>query len=851
MQESLKKRHAWVTRLPRTITLLLENTLEFEGDRDHWLDVFKAWHDRAAFGKPNGNAAGDVPFYPSRILMQDTAGIAVLVDLASLRDVVAERGGDPKRINPKVRIDLVVDHSVNVDHYGSSSALSQNMALEQRRNKERYGFFKWAEESFDNLRVIPPGNGICHQINLEQLSEIACPSPIDPTRMIGQSVIGTDSHTTMVNALGILGWGVGGVEAELVAMGEPISITLPHVTELRLTGTRRAGVTATDIALHCTRLLRSLSVVGNFIEVTGPGLSSLDLADRAAIANMTPEFGATATLFPVDEATLNYLSLMGRSAEQIDNYTRYARDSHLWRDDAEDRLYTRSVVLDLSTVTPVMAGPSRPQDVVDLAEVSASLSKRFPQIEKSVVSDQIRDGAIAIAAITSCTNTANPRLMIAAGLVAEKAVALGLKTPAWVKTSLAPGSRVIGEMLDTLGLQQALSSLGFDIVGYGCATCVGNSGGLTAAAQTHLATHPDSVFCAVLSGNRNFESRIHPDVRANYLASPPLVVAAALTGNLRVNLETDPIASVGSRQIMLADLWPTEGEIEALYAMWQKSFDATRTGKAAWSESTTEPSVLYPWDPASTFIRKAPFFDTPAIAPENIRRAKALLVLGDSVTTDHISPISRISPTSIAGQYLLSQNVAAQDFGGYGDRRGNYEVMWRGGFAHPRLVNSLSTKTGSMTSVGLDEEMSVFDAAKYWTRQGRQCVVFAGREYGTGSARDWAAKATQLLGVSAVVANSFERIHRSNLIALGILPISVDAPVSTLEIDWRVDIDIVGVDAICEEYRAVQLILRRGDKELVLVGRCEIHTANELKWLRCGGAFQYAAELMSKQARRD
>ncbi|MCB5423641.1 aconitate hydratase AcnA [Altererythrobacter sp. CC-YST694] len=743
--------------LPRSLRLMLENALG-HGAGPEVAEGFVAWLE----GRGEGLT---VPFAPTRILMQDTAGVAALVDLAALRDRAARSGAS---VDASVPVDLVIDHSVKVDFSGTPDAAERNIALEFQRNGARYGFFKWAERAFASLRVVPPGNGICHQINLERLSAIARPAADGSGLILPEVVIGTDSHTTMINALGILGWGVGGIEVEVAALGQLTDIPIPPVTQLVLEGAPVPGVSATDVALSLTAFLRGQQVVDQIVEFTGPGAAGLSLPDRAAIANMCPEYGATAGLFAVDAETLRYLGAMGRSREELALYETYARQSGLWAEYQTERHYSRTLHFDLSGVVPVMAGPARPQDIMPLPQVPASLPAR----------DGNADGAVLIAAITSCTNTANPVLMLEAGLLARRAVELGLRPPPWVKTSLAPGSRSMADLLRRAGLLPYLEQIGFSVVGFGCTTCVGNSGELMPEALTMLEADPALVGAAVLSGNRNFPNRIHPRVRANYLASPPLVVAAALAGRVTVDLASAPIGTnAQGRDVFLADLWPTPGEAAGILAQLEREgLPAAPLGNAHWDGLPAPHGDLFAWKERSLIIRRPPFFDDPATPPEPaIRDAAVLLWLGDSITTDHISPIGAIAADSPAARWLREHGWQRADHGGYGDFRGNHEVMLRGTFDNRRLVNRLASGEGNR-ALGADGiETSIYDAAQSHLAEGRAMVVWAGEAYGCGSARDWAAKGTALLGIRAVIARSFERIHRNNLIAMGVLPIRLDS----------------------------------------------------------------------------
>jgi aconitate hydratase len=787
--------------------------------------------------------------------MQDTAGVAALADLAALRDAVVARGGPAAAVHPAVPIDLIIDHSVNVDVSSVPDALSQNMKLEFARNRERYEFFRWAQQAFKELRIVPPGNGICHQINLEHLAKIAAPVRGRPGLIAGESVIGTDSHTTMVNALGVLGWGVGGIEAEAVALDEPLMVQVPAVTLVTLTGRRAKGVTATDIALAVTRRLRDHGVVGHFVEFSGGGLDGLTLSDRAAIANMAPEYGATCGFFPIDQHTLDYLRATGRSERHTAIVEAYARAVGLWRNDNEARRYSSASEIDLSDIGPLMAGPKRPQDEVRLADVPASLRKAYPGLPAHKEADVCGQGAVVIAAITSCTNTANPHLMIAAGLLARNARRFGLVAKPWVKMSLSPGSRAIANLLSHSGLQADLDALGFNIVGFGCTTCVGNSGDLKPDAMMNIRQN-DLVVCAVLSGNRNFESRIHPDVKANYLASPPLVVAYALAGNLLLDLAHEPIGfDPDGRPVMLTEIWPSDSEVDAFYrqsavsASYRHHYRSESLNGQEWISIIPPSGTCFPWDDKSTFVRRPPFFDDPVRGRlEDIEDARPLLVLGDSVTTDHISPIGRILPQTLAASYLSALKVDRANWGSYGERRANHEVMWRGTFAHPRLENALAGgRIGPFTMVeGSDDVLPIFDAARVYAEQDRPILIFAGREYGTGSARDWAAKGTKLLGVRAVIAESFERIHRANLIGVGVLPLEISEGVRVggFRLNPATRVSISGLSGVARPKSVVQLHLLQPDGEHQIVPLiCRLDTLAEISSIREGGIFGYAERL--------
>lgn len=825
---------ARLARLPRALAILLENILAHEPDIAPYVRLFDAWLD-------GDETPAEIPFRPSRILLQDTAGVAVLADLAALRDHHVAAGGTPEGVDAAIPIDLVIDHSVRVDHSGTPDALARNLALDYERNAERYSFFKWAERSFPRLSVVPPGHGICHQINLEQLAEIAATLPGRPDWIGAQTVIGTDSHTTMVNALGILGWGVGGIEAEMAALGHALPVELPRVCAVRLTGKTHEGVTATDIALHVTTRLRQAGVVDQIVEFGGEALGTLSLPDRAAIANMCPEYGATAALMPIDEITLAYLATMGRNAEAVARYRTYAKATGLWHDAYPERRYSRSIEIVLDELEPVLAGPHRPQQLHGLSDVPRSLREAFPGIATPVDRETCGDGAVAIAAITSCTNTANPHLMIAAGLLARNAVARGLSVPPWVKTSLAPGSRHIAEMLRLSGLQPSLDALGFHVVGFGCTTCVGNSGDLKPPARA--ARDPAPLLTALLSGNRNFENRIHPDIRANYLASPPLVVAGALAGNLLIDLASEPLGhDTRGSPVTLRDIWPDAREIAASVeqaSAAMRNAAASPANDDAWQALPFNEAPCFAWKADSTFIQRPPFFEgSEAPVRGDILDARPLLCLGDDVTTDHISPIGRIAPASPAGAYLQAQGALPARLGSYGDRRANHHVMLRGTFDNARLQNALAETTGNWTVDPEGASVSVFDAAMRFAAQSTPVVIVAGRNYGTGSARDWAAKGTALLGVRAVIARSFERIHRANLVAMGVLPVVVASTEPLPDITAETRISILGIGTLSPTQPELTLRLIAPDgSETIHPARADIRSQSQFALLAGGGLF--------------
>jgi len=771
-----------ISRLPCSLKILLENLLRYEALMD--------WD-------PQAEPDTEIAFRPARVLMQDFTGVPAVVDLAAMRDAMTALGGDPDRINPLQPAELVIDHSVQVDSFGSGSAMDLNSELEYQRNQERYSFLKWGQKAFSNFKVVPPDTGIVHQVNLEYLARVVFEADTDgKLQAYPDTLVGTDSHTTMINGLGVLGWGVGGIEAEAAMLGQPISMLIPQVVGFRLSGSLPEGATATDLVLMVVEVLRREGVVGKFVEFFGDGLDHLSLADRATIANMAPEYGATCGFFPVDRETLEYLKLSGRSADQVALVEAYAREQQMFRESGDpEAIFTKVVELDLGAVEPCLAGPKRPQDRVPLRDIKPRFEQALGELkaERDIHSKavtvtvgnetvELDDGAVVIAAITSCTNTSNPSVMIGAGLVAKKAVALGLNVKPWVKTSLAPGSRVVTDYLDNAGLTDALQALGFHTVGYGCTTCIGNSGPLPEAVSRAIHEGNLSV-CSVLSGNRNFEGRVHAEVRMNYLASPPLVVAYALAGRMDIDLQQQPLGTEpNGNPVYLRDIWPTQEEIRSVIAAsvneaeYRRAYSAVFAGENRWNVLESPEDKLYEWQADSTYIRKPPYFEGMSRTPQavgDILGARVLALLGDSVTTDHISPAGAIKADSPAGQYLKAHGVAAADFNSLGSRRGNHEVMMRGTFANIRLRNRLApgTEGGITVHQPSGEQMSIFDAAERYAADAVPLVVLAGKEYGSGSSRDWAAKGPRLLGVRAVIAESYERIHRSNLVGMGILPL--------------------------------------------------------------------------------
>jgi len=771
----------WATRLPYSLKVLLENVLRNEDDvhinKDHIL-AFKKWAE-------SGKNPIDIEYNPARVLMQDFTGVPAVVDLAAMRDAIAKAGGNPQKINPLTPVDLVIDHSVIVDHSGDSDAFKNNVALEFQRNAERYKFLKWGQAAFKNFRVVPPGTGICHQVNLEYLAKVVwIKEDKGETWAFPDTVIGTDSHTTMINGLGVLGWGVGGIEAEATTLGLGMSMSLPEVIGFKITGTPKEGVTATDIVLTITEILRKKGVVEKFVEFYGSGLDHLSLADRATISNMAPEYGATCGYFPIDNETLNYLRLTNRPASLIQLVEQYAKSVGLWREH-DDLIFTDTLTLDLSAVEPSIAGPKRPQDRIPLTKIANIISEtinNFKSVQIANTDYQLTDGSVVIAAITSCTNTSNPSVMIGAGLLAKKAIEKGLHSKPWVKTSFAPGSQVVTEYLNNAKLTPYLDQLGFNLVGYGCTTCIGNSGPLSKDIATAIDTAQLEV-AAVLSGNRNFEGRIHPQVKLSFLASPLLVVAYALAGTTLIDFENDPIGIDSKGQpVYLKDIWPSNSEIQETMScaltqnMFRDKYAHVFDGDEIWRQLNAPKSDVYTWKSDSSYIQNPPYFEaftSDAQPIRSIENAKLLALFGDSITTDHISPAGNIKPTSPAGKYLQTLNVLPEDFNSYGARRGNHQIMMRGTFANIRIQNELTPNNQGGYTLDIKGEInSMYDAAMAYKTNKVPLIIIAGKEYGTGSSRDWAAKGTNLLGVKAVIAESFERIHRSNLVGMGVLPLT-------------------------------------------------------------------------------
>jgi len=876
-----------VKRLPYTLRILRENAVRHGEDTD--VQALDRWDPRA-------EPADEISFRPSRVLLQDFTGVPAVVDLAAMRNAMADLGGDPARINPQLPVELVIDHSVQVDEYASARAMFRNAELEFERNRERYAFLRWGQEAFDNFKVVPPNTGIVHQVNLEFLARVV---ETRDGQTFPDTLVGTDSHTTMVNGLGVLGWGVGGIEAEAAMLGEPISMLIPQVVGFKLSGSLPEGATATDLVLTVTQILRAAGVVGKFVEYFGPGLAGLALADRATIGNMSPEYGATCGFFPVDDETLKYLRLTGRDEQHVALVESYCKENQFWHEPGHEPEYSQIVELDLGDVEPSLAGPRRPQDRVPLREAKQSfeealasfgvdygnghdeaVAESFPasdppatvepghkgpsdgQIETSSVAVavgprrvsasldgeefELEHGSVVIAAITSCTNTSNPQVMIGAGLLAKKAVERGMRRKPWVKSSLAPGSKVVTEYYEQAGLTQYLDELGFQTVGYGCTTCIGNSGPLAESISEAVA-EGDLVVCSVLSGNRNFEARIHPEVKANYLASPPLVVAYALAGRMDVDLVNEPLGEdADGNDVYLSDLWPSAEEIQETISravrgeMFSRTYADVFTGDPAWRELPVPEGDLFAWEPDSTYVRLPPYFEgmSPDPSPvEDIAGARCLVRVGDSVTTDHISPAGAIKPDSPAGHYLVEHGVERKDFNSYGSRRGNHEVMVRGTFANVRLKNLLVPGSEGTWTVHLPsgDELTIYGASERYLAEGTPLIVLAGKEYGSGSSRDWAAKGPNLLGVRAVIAESYERIHRSNLLMMGILPLQyMDGQnADSLGLSGREEFAVVGV----ENGEAREVTVRADDKEFR--ARLRLDTPREREYLRHGGILRY------------
>jgi aconitate hydratase len=858
-----------VPRLPYSIKVVLENLLRHEDGlavRPADIEAVAGWGNRPERHGFGSEDAAEIALTPERVLMQDFTGVPGVVDLAAMRDALETLGGDPAKVNPLVPVELVIDHSVIAESSGRPQSYDENVNIEYHRNIERYQLLRWAQQAFEGFRVVPPGTGICHQVNLEYLSRVVFAT--DDGQAYCDTLVGTDSHTTMVNGLGVLGWGVGGIEAEAAMLGQPLSLLLPPVVGFRLTGEQPAGTTATDLVLTITHLLRQRGVVGKFVEFYGPGVAAVPLANRATIGNMSPEYGATCAIFPVDEVTLDYLRFTGRDDKHVDLVEAYAREQGMFHVvGGVEPVYSETIELDLSTVVPSIAGPARPQDLVTLAGAGASYRSslgREPRSGPATAADgstaTVEDGAVVVAAITSCTNTSNPQVMVAAGLVAKRAVERGLVPKPWVKTTLAPGSRVVMDYLDRAGLTEPLAAIGFDLVGYGCTTCIGNSGPLLAGVSEAVHEHDLSV-ASVLSGNRNFEGRIHPDVRMNYLASPPLVVAYALAGTMDIDLTTDPLGTDADGQpVLLSDLWPSPEEVtEAIRSsltseMFRRRYGAVFDGDDRWGAVETAAGNTFSWDRDSTYVLRPTFLEGLAMEPApvtDVEGARVLAQLGDSVTTDHISPAGNISPTTPAGQYLSDKGVERGDFNSYGARRGNHEVMVRGTFANVRLRNQLAPGTEGGITLHLPdgEKTTIYEAAVRYAADDVPLVVLAGKEYGSGSSRDWAAKGTALLGVRAVIAETYERIHRSNLIGMGVLPLQYaeGQNAATLGLTGHEVFAVTGLEPLNDGVTPKTVAVRAvdGDRVVEFDARLRIDTPMEAEYYRNGGILPYMLRQMA------
>ncbi|KPP87196.1 MAG: aconitate hydratase AcnA [Rhodobacteraceae bacterium HLUCCA08] len=876
------------SRLPAALKVVLENMLRFEDGKTVSLDDIRAFADWAAKGGKNPR---EIAYRPARVLMQDFTGVPAVVDLAAMRDGIVALGGDAQQINPLNPVDLVIDHSVMIDEFGNPRAFQMNVDREYERNMERYQFLKWGQKAFDNFRVVPPGTGICHQVNLEYLAQTVWTDTDQSGETVAypDTLVGTDSHTTMVNGAAVLGWGVGGIEAEAAMLGQPISMLIPEVVGFKLTGAMIEGTTGTDLVLKVVEMLRAKGVVGKFVEFYGPGLDALPLADRATIANMAPEYGATCGFFPIDDETLRYLRNTGRDEARVQLVEAYARENGFWRGPDYDPVYTDTLELDMGTIVPAISGPKRPQDYVALTGAAAAFGKVVGEFRGVDLSDdakdmldegpaampaaslhktasvegedyELRDGSVVIASITSCTNTSNPYVMIGAGLVARKAAALGLTRKPWVKTSLAPGSQVVSAYLEAAGLQEDLDKIGFNLVGYGCTTCIGNSGPLQPEISKAINDN-DLIATSVLSGNRNFEGRISPDVRANYLASPPLVVAYALAGDMNIDLTTEPLAQTpDGKDVYLRDIWPTQAEIAELVERtvtreaFQSKYADVFKGDDKWQGVETTDAETYDWPAASTYIQNPPYFRGMSKEPGtigNIEGARVLAVLGDMITTDHISPAGSFKADTPAGRYLTDRQVPVREFNSYGSRRGNHEVMMRGTFANIRIRNEmLDGVEGGYTKGPDGAQTSIYDAAMAYQEAGVPLVIFGGEQYGAGSSRDWAAKGTNLLGVKAVIAESFERIHRSNLVGMGVIPFEFTGGDTrkSLGLTGEETVSIKGLDTI-KPLQEVPCEITMADgsvKRITL--KCRIDTAIEIEYIEHGGVLHYVLRNLAKAA---
>jgi len=862
LKEAEKNGLTSISKLPKSLKVLLENLLRYEDG----LSVTKDQIDAIKNWLKEKKSKTEIAYRPARVLLQDYTGIPAVADLAAMREAVKKKNKDPNTINPLSKVDLVIDHSVQVDKFAKEDSFEKNVEIEFKRNGERYSFLKWGQQAFNNFRIVPPGTGICHQVNLEYLSKVVwCEKYEEDNYLFPDTLVGTDSHTTMVNGLSVLGWGVGGIEAEAGMLGQPISMLIPEVIGFEFTNKMPEGTTATDLVLTVVKMLRDKGVVGKFVEFYGEGLKNLTLADRATIANMAPEYGATCGFFPIDEETIKYLKISGRDENTITIVENYAKEQGLWA--TNDIEFTDKISLDMATVVPTISGPKRPQDKVLLNKASSEFKKILKSItgkDKSNISKvneaefEIRDGTILMAAITSCTNTSNPNVLIGAGLLAKKAVELGLKTKPWVKTSLAPGSKVVTDYLEKSGLNKYLDHLGFNLVGYGCTTCIGNSGPLPE--NIVEAVEKNNIYAvSVLSGNRNFEGRISPHIKANYLASPPLVVAYALAGHMEFDFYKESLGKDKSgKEIYLKDIWPSNKEIEDTLRsslnseMFVKRYSNISEGPIQWQKIQTEKSSIYNWDEGSTYVKKPPFFDNLPDKPEGFKKitdARPLLILGDMITTDHISPAGSIQKESPTGQYFMEHQILPKDYNSYGSRRGNHEVMMRGTFGNIRIRNEIAPGTeGGFTKLYPEEKMmSIYDAAVEYKKRGTDLVVIGGKEYGTGSSRDWAAKGTKLLGIKVIIAESFERIHRSNLVGMGILPLQF------IENIDRKKLNLIGSELISVldvekginpgDKLTVEIKYSSGDNKRVKT-LCRIDTKNELEYYKNGGILQYVLRNM-------
>ena len=862
LSEAEKNGLSGITSLPKSLKVLLENLLRYEDDLTVTKNQIHALKDWLKNKKSNT----EIAYRPARVLLQDYTGIPAVADLAAMREAVKEKNKDPNTINPLSSVDLVIDHSVQVDQSAKSNSFEKNVDIEFKRNGERYSFLKWGQQAFNNFRIVPPGTGICHQVNLEYLSKVVWQEKYkNENYLFPDTLVGTDSHTTMVNGLSVLGWGVGGIEAEAGMLGQPISMLIPEVIGFELKNKMPEGTTATDLVLTVVKMLRDKGVVGKFVEFYGDGLNNLTLADRATIANMAPEYGATCGFFPVDDETLKYLKFSGRDDHTIKIVEKYSKKQGLWASD--DITFTDTVSLDMSSIVPTISGPKRPQDKVLLSDASKEFNKIFQNVtgrknantsKVNKTDFEIKDGSILIAAITSCTNTSNPNVLIGAGLLAKKAVEYGLTTKPWVKTSLAPGSQVVTDYLEKAGLNIYLDKLGFNLVGYGCTTCIGNSGPLPENIVESI--EKDDIYAvSVLSGNRNFEGRISPHIKANYLASPPLVVAYALAGHMELDLIRDPIGNdLKGNEIYLKDIWPSNKEIEetlrsSLNAeMFIKRYSNVSEGPIQWQKIKTEKSSIYNWDDGSTYVKKPPFFENLSDEPEGfvkIENARPLLILGDMVTTDHISPAGSIQKESPTGEYFMQHQILPKDYNSYGSRRGNHEVMMRGTFANIRIRNEMApgTEGGFTTLYPEGKVMPVYDAVEEYKKRGTDLIVIGGKEYGTGSSRDWAAKGTKLLGIKAVIAESFERIHRSNLIGMGILPLQFTNNINRKNLDLKGSelISIENIENGINPSDKIKVHIKYDNGDIKKIETlCRIDTKNELEYYKNGGILQFVLRKM-------